>query len=137
MIPTEQVHAAISRVLMLAAGPLDTEEELAAVRSAMAAFDGDERALEELVLHAAVEVNAKIPDGGALAFGDAADLAAFAIVTNAASPSAVVVLVRTLPRQHLGDVATSLLAFWRQACSQVAMDALRDVRIPDHLPKES
>lgn len=136
MTPTD-VGPAIARVLMLAAGPLDSEADLDAVTAGMHAFDGDPEALEQLIVALAVHVNAKVPHGGSLVMTDAADLAAFALVTAGAHPAHVARMAARLPPNNLGDVATALLAFWRQACQQVTAAALADVQVPDHLPKET
>lgn len=129
------VETAIGRVMMLAAGPLDTAEQETAVEEALDVFD-DVASRRRLAVVLALRAAEKLPDGSAVGLFSFHDLAALAIITEAHDPALVRRMVDRLPASHLADVATSLLAFWRQACSLAAMAALRDLEIPDHAPTE-
>lgn len=135
MSPTE-VAPAITRLLMLTAGPIP-DDLLPAVHAAMRAFDGDAAALRRLSAALAVQTAEKLPDGGTLAFGDAADIVAVAIVQHGGHTHGCIDrMVDDLPIGHLADIATALLAMWRQACSQAAAATLARLTVPEHAPQE-
>lgn len=128
----EQTATAIARVMMLAAGPLDTDEDEGRLEIALDVFDGDEAGLRDLATVVARSTAEKLPDGAAVGLNSLADLAALSIVSDV---DRIDGLVATLPAAFLPAVATSLLGMWRAACSIVAMQTLDGLRIPTHLPE--
>lgn len=135
MTPHE-ISPAIARLQMLTAAA-ETDEDIAEVQDVLASFN-DVRAQRELVRRLAVDVAAKMPDGGALAVRDAADFIALGLLqaTQALDRADLRELVSALEERALSDLAAALVVFWHEACLQAAAVTLTRVSVPEHAPEE-
>jgi hypothetical protein len=131
-----EVGPAIARLLMITAGAL-SEDDAVEVERALQAFGGDAEALRELARRLALAVADKLPNGATVVLADDADFLALRMVqaTEVFGGDALADLCADLPEPLLPPVAVSLLAFWANACRQVAARDLARLHVPAHAPE--